>query len=123
MLDQSQVSLGKFMRGTVAALASDFQHFFEISRQRCRLHQYIFSFVLVKVPISADMAQEPAIEKKPKSFEALTPELSSWILDFAQSSGFARTTPVQAMAIPLLMGNKDLVVEVSMTSFHAIVLC
>jgi ATP-dependent RNA helicase DDX55/SPB4 len=33
-------------------------------------------------------------------------------LDFAQSSGFARTTPVQAMAIPLLMGNKDLVVEV-----------
>lgn len=59
------------------------------------------------------MAQEPAAEKKPKSFEALTPELSSWILDFAQSSGFARTTPVQAMAIPLLMGNKDLVVEVS----------
>lgn len=59
------------------------------------------------------MAQEPAVEKKPKSFEALTPELSSWILDFAQSSGFARTTPVQAMAIPLLMGNKDLVVEVS----------
>jgi hypothetical protein len=58
------------------------------------------------------MAQEPAVEKKPKSFEALTPELSSWILDFAQSSGFARTTPVQAMAIPLLMGNKDLVVEV-----------
>ena len=58
------------------------------------------------------MAQEPATEKKPKSFEALTPELSSWILDFAQSSGFARTTPVQAMAIPLLMGNKDLVVEV-----------
>ena len=64
-------------------------------------------------PIFADMAQEPATEKKPKSFEALTPELSSWILDFAQSSGFARTTPVQAMAIPLLMGNKDLVVEVS----------
>jgi hypothetical protein len=63
--------------------------------------------------IFVDMAQESATEKKPKSFEALTPELSSWILDFAQSSGFARTTPVQAMAIPLLMGNKDLVVEVS----------
>lgn len=58
------------------------------------------------------MAQDAAAEKKPKSFEALTPELSSWILDFAQSNGFARTTPVQAMAIPLLMGNKDLVVEV-----------
>jgi ATP-dependent RNA helicase DDX55/SPB4 len=73
--------------------------------------------------ISADMAQEPAIEKKPKSFEALTPELSSWILDFAQSSGFARTTPVQAMAIPLLMGNKDLVVEVSANRTRINALC
>jgi len=67
------------------------------------------------------MAQESATEKKPKSFEALTPELSSWILDFAQSSGFARTTPVQAMAIPLLMGNKDLVVEVG--SIQTVDLC
>lgn len=50
-------------------------------------------------------------EKRPKSFEALTPELSSWILDFTQHMNFARTTPVQGMAIPLLMGNKDLVVE------------
>jgi len=58
------------------------------------------------------MAQDAAMKKQPKSFEALTPELSSWILDFTQSMGFARTTPVQAMAIPLLMGNKDLVVEV-----------
>ncbi len=53
---------------------------------------------------------EPA-KKQPKSFEALTPELSSWILDFARSMNFSRTTPVQGMAIPLLMGNKDLVVE------------
>ena len=65
------------------------------------------------------MAQAPATEKKPKSFEALTPELSPWILDFAKSSGFARTTPVQAMAIPLLMGNKDLVVEVCIYLFSA----
>jgi ATP-dependent RNA helicase DDX55/SPB4 len=58
------------------------------------------------------MAQDNAAEKKqPKSFEALTPELSSWILDFTKGMGFSRTTPVQAMAIPLLMGNKDLVVE------------
>ncbi|CAK1357664.1 ATP-dependent rRNA helicase SPB4 [Cercospora beticola] len=58
------------------------------------------------------MAQDTAAEKKqPKSFEALTPELSQWILDFTTGMGFARTTPVQAMAIPLLMGNKDLVVE------------
>lgn len=56
--------------------------------------------------------QAPATgEKRPKSFEALTPELSSWILDFTNHMNFARTTPVQGMAIPLLMGNKDLVVE------------
>jgi ATP-dependent RNA helicase DDX55/SPB4 len=58
------------------------------------------------------MADDAIAKKQPKSFEALTPELSTWILDFANSMGFARTTPVQAMAIPLLMGNKDLVVEV-----------
>ncbi|EME83436.1 uncharacterized protein MYCFIDRAFT_196717 [Pseudocercospora fijiensis CIRAD86] len=57
------------------------------------------------------MAQDEKVEKRPKSFEALTPELSTWILDFTKGMGFARTTPVQAMAIPLLMGNKDLVVE------------
>ena len=51
-------------------------------------------------------------KKQPKSFEALTPELSSWILDYTKSMNFTRTTPVQGMAIPLLMGNKDLVVEV-----------
>lgn len=55
---------------------------------------------------------QPATAKETKSFEALTPELSSWILDFTQSMNFERTTPVQSMAIPLLMGNKDLVVEV-----------
>ena len=58
------------------------------------------------------MAQEQPEKKQPKSFEALTPELAEWILDYTRSMGFLRTTPVQAMAIPLLMGNKDLVVEV-----------
>lgn len=58
------------------------------------------------------MAQGAGTVKEPKSFEALTPELSEWILDYTRSMGFRRTTPVQAMAIPLLMGNKDLVVEV-----------
>lgn len=59
-----------------------------------------------------DKTQASTIDKKPKSFEALTPALAEWILDYTRSMGFARTTPVQAMAIPLLMGNKDLVVEV-----------
>ena len=59
------------------------------------------------------MAEDAASPKKqPKSFEALTPELSSWILDYTRSMNFTRTTPVQGMAIPLLTGNKDLVVEV-----------
>jgi ATP-dependent RNA helicase DDX55/SPB4 len=62
------------------------------------------------------MAEETAPKKQPKSFEALTPELSSWILDYARSMNFTRTTPVQGMAIPLLMGNKDLVVEVCQTT-------
>jgi ATP-dependent RNA helicase DDX55/SPB4 len=59
--------------------------------------------------MASDAAQP---KKQSKSFEALTPELSSWILDYTRSMGFPRTTPVQGMAIPLLMGNKDLVVEV-----------
>lgn len=63
----------------------------------------------LKIPYA--MAQEDGVKKQPKSFEALTPELAQWILDYTHGMGFERTTPVQAMAIPLLMGNKDLVVE------------
>lgn len=66
--------------------------------------------------MAPESTQAVEAEKRPKSFEALTPELSSWILDFTQSMNFARTTPVQGMAIPLLMGNKDLVVEVHRSS-------
>ena len=62
----------------------------------------------------------PEAKKQPKSFEALTPELSSWILDYTGSMNFSRTTPVQGMAIPLLMGNKDLFVEVSIVTLPAI---
>lgn len=66
---------------------------------------------------NTNMAQSQPEEakKQPKSFEALTPALAEWILDYTRSMGFVRTTPVQAMAIPLLMGNKDLVVEVRVT--------
>lgn len=75
--------------------------------------------LLVQQPADIpNMAQDTSDKKRPKSFDALTPELSQWILDFTNSMGFARTTPVQAMAIPLLMGNKDLVVEVCESSRH-----
>lgn len=63
------------------------------------------------------MAQSESERKKEtKAFEALTPELSTWILEYTRSMNFPRTTPVQSMAIPLLMGNKDLVVEVRLRS-------
>lgn len=55
-------------------------------------------------------ARESA-KKPPRAFEALTPALAEWILDYTRHKGFARPTPVQAMAIPLLTGNKDVVVE------------
>lgn len=47
-----------------------------------------------------------------RAWEALTPGLSEWILDAISSMGFTRMTPVQASAIPLFMGHKDVVVEV-----------
>jgi ATP-dependent RNA helicase DDX55/SPB4 len=48
-----------------------------------------------------------------RAWEALTPPLSEWILDTIASMGFNRMTPVQASTIPLFMGHKDVVVEVS----------
>ncbi|KAF1997352.1 ATP-dependent rRNA helicase spb4 [Amniculicola lignicola CBS 123094] len=59
------------------------------------------------------MAPEPKAEalQRQRQWEALTPPLSEWILDAISSMGFAKTTPVQQAAIPLFMGNKDVVVE------------
>ena len=57
-----------------------------------------------------------------RSWEALTPELSEWILSAISSMGFNRMTPVQASCIPLFMGHKDVVVEVIMLDpviFHS----
>lgn len=49
----------------------------------------------------------------PRAWDALTPPLAEWILDAIVAMGFQRMTPVQASTIPLFMGNKDVVVEVS----------
>ncbi|EER26575.1 ATP-dependent rRNA helicase spb4, putative [Coccidioides posadasii C735 delta SOWgp] len=46
-----------------------------------------------------------------RSWQALTPPLSEWILDAVAAMGFTRMTPVQASTIPLFMGHKDVVVE------------
>jgi ATP-dependent RNA helicase DDX55/SPB4 len=45
-----------------------------------------------------------------RAWEALTPELSEWILNAVSSMGFTKMTKVQATTIPLFMGNKDVVV-------------
>ncbi|KAF1836128.1 ATP-dependent rRNA helicase spb4 [Decorospora gaudefroyi] len=46
-----------------------------------------------------------------RSFGALTPALSEWILEAVDSMGFVKTTPVQHAAIPMFMKNSDVVVE------------
>jgi len=56
------------------------------------------------------MAPE-SVQKDPRSWDALTPPLSSFILDAIASMGFGRMTPVQTNTIPLFMANKDVVVE------------
>jgi ATP-dependent RNA helicase DDX55/SPB4 len=52
-------------------------------------------------------------KKDPRAWDALTPPLAEWILDYLSSSGFARMTPVQAAVLPLFSSSKDVVVEVS----------
>jgi hypothetical protein len=47
-----------------------------------------------------------------RAWEGLNPSLSEWVLRAVSTMGFRRMTPVQASAIPLFMGNKDVVVEV-----------
>lgn len=54
---------------------------------------------------------KPAVSKS-RTWEALAPRLSDWLLEAVSSMGFSRMTPVQASTIPLFVGNKDVVVEV-----------
>ncbi|KAK3344329.1 ATP-dependent rRNA helicase spb-4 [Lasiosphaeria hispida] len=53
----------------------------------------------------------PRIRKAPKSWDALTPSLAQWILDYLSSMGFAHPTPVQKSCLEIFRGNKDVVVE------------
>ena len=54
---------------------------------------------------------QPRPRKTPRSWEALTPSLAQWILDFMASMGFAHPTPVQKSCLEIFRGNKDVVVE------------
>jgi ATP-dependent RNA helicase DDX55/SPB4 len=49
--------------------------------------------------------------KVDRSFSALTPALSEWMLEAVDAMGFVKTTPVQHAAIPMFMKNSDVVVE------------
>lgn len=57
------------------------------------------------------LTMAPEKPKNPRAWDALTAPLSEWILDAVSCMGFERMTPVQASAIPLFMGYKDVVVE------------
>ncbi|KAK4227650.1 P-loop containing nucleoside triphosphate hydrolase protein [Podospora fimiseda] len=50
-------------------------------------------------------------KKAPRSWDALTPPLAQWILDYLSSMGFEHPTPVQKSCLDLFRGNKDVVVE------------
>ncbi|KAJ4306724.1 ATP-dependent rRNA helicase spb4 [Collariella sp. IMI 366227] len=49
--------------------------------------------------------------KAPRSWDALTPSLAQWVLDYLSSMGFEQPTPVQKSCLDFFRGNKDVVVE------------
>ena len=51
------------------------------------------------------------IKSSSRSWDALTPTLSEWILEATASKNFSKMTPVQASTIPLFVAHKDVVVE------------
>jgi superfamily II DNA/RNA helicase len=51
------------------------------------------------------------LQQRRRQWDALTPPLSEWILDAISTMGFTKMTPVQDAAIPMFIGNKDVVVE------------
>ncbi|OJJ44335.1 hypothetical protein ASPZODRAFT_121614 [Penicilliopsis zonata CBS 506.65] len=57
------------------------------------------------------MAPKPPAGTSSRAWDGVNPSLSEWVLEAVSSMGFARMTPVQASAIPLFMGHKDVVVE------------
>ncbi|KAK4042026.1 hypothetical protein C8A01DRAFT_44915 [Parachaetomium inaequale] len=57
------------------------------------------------------MAPEARARKAPRSWDALTPSLAQWVLDYLSSMGFEQPTPVQKSCLDIFRGNKDVVVE------------
>ncbi|KAK4154481.1 hypothetical protein C8A00DRAFT_32761 [Chaetomidium leptoderma] len=55
--------------------------------------------------------EQPRVKKAPRSWDALTPSLAQWVLDYLSSNGFEQPTPVQKSCFDIFRGNKDVVVE------------
>ena len=67
--------------------------------------------VKLKPPSGQDISRMVPQPKTDRSFSALTPALSEWILEAVDAMGFIKTTPVQHATIPIFMKNSDVVVE------------
>lgn len=59
----------------------------------------------------AKVAEAAAPAQPERSWGAITPALSPWVLEALDSMNFERPTPVQSSTIPLFLANKDVVVE------------
>ncbi|AEO71158.1 uncharacterized protein THITE_2123266 [Thermothielavioides terrestris NRRL 8126] len=55
--------------------------------------------------------EQARARKPPRSWDAFTPSLAPWILDYLSSMGFEQPTPVQKSCLEIFRGNKDVVVE------------
>lgn len=71
-----------------------------------RLYTFLYD-----MPIKITGRDSGVSQSSTRAWDALTPSLSEWLLEATASMGFEKMTPVQAAAIPLLLGYKDLVVE------------
>ncbi|KIW93971.1 uncharacterized protein Z519_05286 [Cladophialophora bantiana CBS 173.52] len=61
--------------------------------------------------MAPDRGTVPSRGRTSRTWEALKPPLSPWILEAMSALNFTRMTPVQASTIPLFMAYKDVVVE------------
>lgn len=76
-------------------------------------HVFFFAAAsMPSIPSTIAMARDQQRARKvPRSWDALTPSLAQWILDYLSSMGFAHPTPVQKSCFDIFRGNKDVVVE------------
>jgi superfamily II DNA/RNA helicase len=75
-----------------------------------KYQQHFYNQVL-KVELS-NYTMAPAERREvTRAWDQMNPPLSGWVLDAISSMGFEKATPVQSNAVPLFLGNKDVVVR------------